>query len=182
VAEANLISTLHEATHTETTLDRQMSEVWDIFRDIRRWYTEYSFEVVSGPPYETGVGLLEDQVLKVTGSKGLPRAYSEEMAGSQYYIQKNIKVTPQKEIVAVLSGSAYDWRRYTAFYVWRLTEHAAKTTISIDGYVEAELFKPLPTGEFARYRQALVENWHRSWAEAFASLKEVLGADAAVSE
>jgi len=180
--EANLISTLHGVTHTETTLDRPLSEVWAIFKDIRRWYTEYTYEVVAGPSYQTGVGLLEGQVLKVTASKGLPRAYSEDTAGPEHYIQKNIKVTPQKEIVAVLSGSTYDWRRYTSFYIWRLTEHAAKTTISVDGYVEAELFKPLPTGEFSRYHQNLVENWHLSWAEAFASLKEVLGADAGVSE
>ena len=171
-----LQSALHAVAHTDRTVGHPRSRVWSLFRDMRSWYSEYSFEVLSGPPYDAAVGFVEGQTLKVTGSRGLPRAHEGDAPGPQYYIQKNIKVAPQKEIVVVLSGSAYDWRRYTAFYVWRFAEQARDTLISIDSYVEAELFKPLPAIEFLSYRQELERNWHRSWSEALATLETVLNA------
>lgn len=178
VAEADLISTVHWVLHTELTLDRPVGEVWPVFKDMKAWYTEYTFEVISGPSYQAGLGLLEDQVLKLTSSKGLPRApNSKDTAGPQHFIQKTIKVAPQKEIVAVLSGRAYDWRQYTSFYVWRMTETTTNTTIFVDSYGEAELVTPLPRGEVSGYQDTLTRNWHRSWSEAFVSLRKIMDAD-----
>ena len=174
MASENLQSVLHAVAHTDRVVGHPRSRVWALFRDIRTWYREYRFEVVSGPPYEAAVGLMEGQTLKVTGSKGLPRAYTGDALGPEYYLQKNIKVTPENEIVVVLSGSAYDWTRYTAFYVWRLAEHTRDTLISIDSYVEAHLFRPLPTSEWSRYLEELEKNWHRSWSEALSALEAVL--------
>jgi hypothetical protein len=175
MAEADLISTINWVKHTELTLDRVVQEVWPVFRDMRRWYTEYSFEVLSGPAYLAGSGLLEGQVLKVKSSMGLPKAPdADDVAGPQYLIVKTIKVDPQKEIVAVLSGCAYDWRQFTSFYVWSMTENAGKTTIFVDAYGQAEMFKPLSKGECTGYEDELTKNWHRSWSEAFMNLQKVV--------
>jgi hypothetical protein len=178
--ENDLISTMHCALHTEVTLAFPVSEVWAVFKDMRRWYAEYTFEVISGPPYEVGAGLQEGHVIKVISSKGLPRALnSGDALGPQHYISKTIKVVPQKEIVNVLSGRAFDWKRYTFFYIYKMVAHAKKTTISVDQYAEAELVQSLTQAEFADYYDQLTRNWHRSWSEAFVNLEKVLAADRA---
>jgi hypothetical protein len=177
VSESALIPTIHWVLHTELTLDYPAREVWPVFRDMRRWYTEYAFEVVSGPSYRAESGLMEDQVLKMMSSTGLPRTPNTgDVEGPHYYIVKIIKVVPQKEIVSLLSGSAYDWRQYTSFYVWKLHEMARQTIVLIDTYGEAEFVKPLLAGDFSDYQDRLVENWHRSWSEAFVGLKQAMGA------
>jgi hypothetical protein len=125
---------------------------------------------------------MEDQVMRVKSSHGFPRAPDSDAAGElEYFVQRTIRVVPQREIVVVLSGSAYDWRRYTAFYVWRLKEDAGRTYISIDGYAEAELSTALPDAEFAKYHAELDRNWQRSWTEALGSLEMVLGGNSRVS-
>jgi hypothetical protein len=178
VAEVVLNSTMHYVLHTEFALAYPLSEVWRVFKDMRRWYTEYTFEVVSGPSYQAESGLLEDQVLKVTSSMDFPRASnSDDAAGPQYFIHKTIKVSPPKEIVAVLSGCAYDWKRYTVFYVWRMTEQEKETTIFVDSYGEAELVNPLPKDELSVYRAKFAKHWHCSWSQAFVNLKKVMEAD-----
>jgi hypothetical protein len=163
--------------HTQLTLDRPLEEVWPVFKDIRRWYTEYTWEVISGPEYQSGVGLVEDQVIKVKSSKGLTREpNSDVVEGPEYFIQKTIKVVPQKEIVVALSGSAYDWKQYTVFYVWTMTEKGRKTTVYIDSYGEAELATALPKREFSEYYGRFTKDWHHSWSEAFMNLRKVLDA------
>jgi hypothetical protein len=177
VAE-DLISTMHCTLHTEVTLDFPVSEVWSVFKDMRRWYAEYTFEVISGPPYEAGGGLQEGHVIKVSSSKGLPRApNSGDALGPQYYISRTIKVVPQQEIVNVLSGRGFDWQRYTMFYVYKMAEQASKTTLSVDQYAEAELVQPLTQAEFSDYYAQLTRNWQRSWSEAFVNLENVLSMD-----
>src|SRR5579863_1284478 len=59
-------STVDWVLHTQATLDRPVSMVWPAFRDMKSWYTEYAFEVLSGPPYQAGPGLAEQQIMKVT--------------------------------------------------------------------------------------------------------------------
>jgi hypothetical protein len=177
VAEGNLISKMHWVLHSEVTLDRPLSEVWPVFKDTKRWYTEYTWVDVSGPSYESGSGLVEDQVLKVIPKdpKSFPRASnSDDSAGPQYFIQKTIKVVPRKEIVVLLSEPSFDYKRRTQFYVWKMTGNAKKTSIYIDAYGEAELAKPLPKGEFLEYYDKRTRNFHRSWSEAFATLRKVL--------
>jgi hypothetical protein len=176
-AETGLISTMHWVLHTEFNLDYPVCDVWPVFKDMRSWYAEYAFEDVSGPAYRAGSGLLEDQVLGLTSSKGLPRVSKSDAAGPELVILKTLKVNPCKEIVAVLSGRAYDWKHYTAFYVWRMTEQSKNTTIFVDTYGEAELIKPLPQDAFSEYHDAITQSWHRSWADAFAELKKVMSAD-----
>ena len=87
---------------------------------------------------------------------------------------ETIKVLPRREIVAVVSGSAYDWKRYTVFYVWTMHERNEKTVVDIDSYGEADLVTPLQTAEFARYYDAFDKEWHRSWSKALASLGKSL--------
>jgi hypothetical protein len=173
-AEADVISTMHWVYHTETTLDRPVREVWPVFRNFFSWYTEYACEWVSGPAYDSGSGLAEDQVLHVKSPMDLPRAHPEEARGPKYYVQRTIRVVPEREIVVVLSGSVYDFRQYTAFYVWRMQETAARTTILIDNFGEGTLFKPLSKGDLSKYYDKFTQNWHRSWSEAFVNLRRVL--------
>jgi hypothetical protein len=171
IAEADLISTAHWALHTELTLDRRLSEVWPVFKDMRRWYTEYTFENVSGPSYQASSGLQDGQVLKLTRA-------SDDGAGSQPFIYaKTVKVAPQKEIVVVLFGPAHGWSRYSDFYVLKMTQRARHTTIFVDSYVEAELVKPLPKGEFSDYHDQFTRDWQHSWSEAFVNLSKVISAD-----
>ena len=171
------ISILQYALHTERVCEIPLSQVWPVFKDMRRWYTEYAFESVSGPPYQEGPGLVEDQVLKVTSSKGFPRASKSDAEGPQPFTMKTIKVIPRSEIVAVLSGNTSDWKRYTQFYVWMLLETGSKTTIVVDTYGEAELTKSLSKREFTVYYDKLAGNWQRSWSEALASLRRLLEAE-----
>jgi hypothetical protein len=152
--------------------------VWPVFKDMRSWYPEYTFEVLAGPPYETGSGLMEHQVIKVTSSHTFPTVPNSEDAGRpDYFVTKIIKVTPPEKIVAVLSGSAYDWKQYCSFYVWTLTGTETRTTILVESYAEAELAKPLSKDEYAQYHDELTKNWHRSWSTAFANLRHVMDAD-----
>jgi hypothetical protein len=174
VADAHLIHTAQWVVNIESTIARSASDVWPVFKDMKRWYTEYSFEVVSGPPYRAGLGLLEGQVLKVKSSRGPLGEPDEDAPGPHYYIVKVIKVSAHNEMVVVLSGSAYDFKQYTQFYVWKITEKAGKSTILIDAYGEAEFFTPLPKGELPEFHNSLDKNFHRSWSEAFVGLQKVM--------
>jgi hypothetical protein len=168
------IPTLYYGMHTELTLDYPVCDVWPVFRDMGSWYTEYAFETLEGPSYDAEGGLLEDQVLKVTSSHSFPRIAGADDTAPEYFIVKTIKVVPEKEIVSVMSGNAYDWKRYTVFYAWTLAESASQTTILVDSYGEAELERPLPKDEYLKYDDELSKNWHRSWTKAFGNLREVV--------
>jgi hypothetical protein len=160
--------------HTEATFDRPKAQVWSAFNDMRRWYTEYKWEDLSGPSYESSGGLAQGQVLELTfadAAKKKPRGHGST---PQQYIMKTIEVVPGKEIVIVLWGEAFDWKQYTVFYVWKLVEKGLQTTVTVDSYGEAELMKPLSQAEFASYQEDFTKNWHRSWDEAFSSLKRLL--------
>lgn len=172
----NLISTADWALLTELTLNRPVNEVWPVFKDFYSWYTEYTIELVSGPTYQSGAGLVEEQVLKVTPTKDFTDAYSEEASGPRYYIQKTIKIVPEKDIVAMLSGSAYDFAQYTSFYSWKMIPAAKQTTILVGNYGQATLFKPLSSGGLSGYLEKFSRNWHRSWSEAFVSLQKAMDA------
>jgi hypothetical protein len=135
--------------------------------------------MISGPPYESGTGLEEDQVIKVTSSHEFPRTSTgEEQAGPEYFITKILEVAAPSEIVCVLWGSAFDWTDYTAFYIWRLTGNTSKTRVTIESLEHADLATPIPRDEFAAYEAALVENWYRSWATSLAALRETVERDA----
>ena len=168
------LSTYHWVLHAEVTVGHSVSAVWPLFKDFFHWYTEYTCETVAGAPYQTGSGLLEGQVLRLTSSVDLPRAHVQEFAGPKHYIQKTLKVVPEREIVVVLSGSAYDFRQYTAFYVWRLRSQANQTTVLVDTYGEGQFYRPLQEGRLSEYDADFVRNWHRSWSQAFLGLRSML--------
>jgi hypothetical protein len=169
------VSILESALQTELVLHRPLEDVWPAFRDMRTWYTEYAWEIVSGPPYEAEVGLVEGQVIKVTSSHPFPRtAAANEHAAPDYFMTKIIKVVPPHEIVCVLWGRAFDWEDYTSFYIWRLKDDGTATTVSIDSVERARLAAPLRPDEFATYEGALTENWHRSWSTALAAFRALV--------
>ena len=80
--------------------------------------------------------------------------------------------------MSVLSGGYYDWKQYTVFYVWKMREEEKKTTIFVETYGEAEFVEPLSQGDFSRYYDEEDRNWHRSWSEAFVSLRKIVDANA----
>jgi hypothetical protein len=170
----NPLSTYHWALKTSTTLARPVSTVWPLFKDFYRWYTEYTCETVAGPPYRPGSGLLEGQVLKLTSSVDLPRAGAQEFLGPKHYVQKTLKVLNEEEIVVVLSGSAYDFERYAAFYIWRMRPHQDHTEVLIDTYGEGVFFRPLREDHRAQYHEEFIRNWHRSWSLALENLRSML--------
>jgi hypothetical protein len=176
IVEAEKISMMHWVRHTELTVAHPLHEVWPVFKDIRRWYRKYTYDVVSGEPYEAGPGLQEDQVLSLTSSTPPPGVPAS--AGKQTLITKIIKVVPSKEIVSVLWGSYHDWRQYSVFYVWTLAERPGGTTILVDCYGQAELVEPLHRSEFSDYQAEHDKSWHRSWSDAFATLRSLMGVDA----
>jgi hypothetical protein len=45
----------------ERTIPAPLRKVWPVFLDMNRWYVDYHWDWISGPPYE-GVGLQEGQV------------------------------------------------------------------------------------------------------------------------
>jgi hypothetical protein len=52
---------LAEYIYTETTILAPVRAVWPAFLDMNRWYTDYHWDWISGPPYD-GIGLQEGQV------------------------------------------------------------------------------------------------------------------------
>jgi hypothetical protein len=173
-------SMMHWAVHTELVVERPVREVWPLFKDMGRWYTKYAFEVLSGPPYEEGPGLTEGQVLKLTSSMGLPWSADAAVAGPQNLIARVIRVAEQndtREIVVYLSGSAYDWKRYTLFYVLRSVEGSGATTIIVNAYGEAEFVAHLSEVELTAYREQFTQGWQASWSEAFESFKRIINAE-----
>jgi hypothetical protein len=174
---ATPVSILHYVMHTDVTLSHTVSEVWPIFKDMRRWYTEYAFEVKSGPPYDPTTGLVEGQVLKVVSRVAFPRepGATKTPREPEYFVVETIKVVPRKQIVAVVSGSAYDFKRYTVFYLWTMQESEGKTIVDIDSYGEAHLVNALSKAKFADYYNAFDKNWHRSWSNALSNLKATMG-------
>jgi hypothetical protein len=169
-------STVYWALHTRLTLNHPVTEVWPLFQDMRRWYTEYAFEVISGPAYEPGVGLLEHQVLKLTSSVGFPKTpgTDDPLGGAPYFTSRIVRVAPQEQIVAAIYGAAYDFKRQTSFYVWRMVTAGSDTAIHVDTYGEAELIQPLDPEGMAQYTRELERNWQRSWSEAFLNLGKII--------
>ncbi len=174
--ETEQITTLSWVKHTDVMLPHPVRIVWPVFRDMSRWYSEYHFETVSGPPYQSGTGFLEGQVVRVKSSVGMPRSPNTAAVpeGPEHFLVKTLKVTPEREIVVVLSGNAYDWRQIVQFYVWRMAPQAEHTALSIDAYGRVELFQPIAQAEASEYESRLLKNWHRSWSEALQSLKSML--------
>jgi hypothetical protein len=171
---SDTIGTMRWVLRTSATFAHPVATVWATFRDIRRWYTEYTWDVIDGPAYDAG--LLEGQTLSLRSTHPLPRIPTADAEADvrEDYITTILRVVPEEEIVSVLSGSVYDLRRYTSFYVWRLAGREAATTVSIETYGDAELATALTREQFAEYERQFNSNWHRSWSTALANLERML--------
>ena len=179
---AEELTTSDWAIHTETTIDRPIKDVWPIFVDLKKWYREYSLEVIAGEPYRDGVGLREGQEIIVIPLYQLPIPESApESSKSLRLLQTNIKVVPEKEIVLKLTpidkGGAWGMVDFVSFYVWRLSENDNKTTITVDSYGEAQ-FAPvseLPSEPVnPPCPDKCPSNFDRSWGEAFKNLEALV--------
>lgn len=176
-AAPDLISTMHEIARTQLTLAQPRDVVWSSFRDIRAWYTEYSWDVVSGPGYELAMGLAEGQVLQVFSSHPFPRTDGTDSPAEKLVVRV-VEVDEPNRIVVMLSGRAvFDYERFTGFYVWSVGEGDDGTTVTIDGFFEADLQTPLSPAALAEYKQALAVNWHRSWTTALENLRRRLAGE-----
>src|SRR5438309_8131830 len=79
------VSILDVVERTEAKLEYPLGDIWRTFRDMRRWYTEYTLEVITGPAYDPGVGLHERQLLRVQPLQGFPRAPGADGATEAEY-------------------------------------------------------------------------------------------------
>jgi hypothetical protein len=172
---------MHGVSGKDLLIEQPRDTVWPILRDIRSWYPEYDWKVVDGPAYESGGGLQEGQTMELRSTHPLPRVDAAESGRGDFYTTKMLKVADW-EIVSVLYGQVYDWKRYTAFYVWRLVESGPNTVFTVDSYLEAEFVDPLSDEELDDYRQRLTDNWHRSWSTAFDGLVRVLAGESGAAE
>jgi hypothetical protein len=84
------------------TIERRMpapvQKVWPVFLDMNRWYEDYHWDWISGPPYE-GIGLQEGQVLKATPTYGAALGNP-----SLFYYQEQLKVRSHSDIVVKLTA------------------------------------------------------------------------------
>jgi hypothetical protein len=121
----------------ERTIPAPVRDVWPVFLDMNRWYVDYHWDWISGPPYE-GVGLQEGQVLKATPLYGV--ALDDP---ALFYYQEQLKVTPHSEIVVKLTADnaknmsaeyGTEVRDVVAFYHWHFTEVEHATLIAIRSY------------------------------------------------
>jgi|SRR5581483_5841693 len=178
------ISTIDWVEGLDVSVDAPLDEVWSLFNDMGRWYTDYTIEQISGPDYfEAGPAFLENQQLVATSSKRFVRTPNSERDPDEAHPipVKIIKVVPGREIVSLLTGSAYDWTRFTAFYIWTLEEQGTGTSISIRQYGEAEFEKPLTPDELRDYKADLRTKFNESWSNALANLAGMLAGEGAVA-
>lgn len=164
---------LAEYLYTETTIAAPVRAVWPAFLDMNRWYTDYHWDWISGPPYD-GVGLQEGQVLKATPLYG---AGLEDP--SLFYFQEQLKVTKESEIVVKLTASnaqsmsaeyGTEVRDLVAFYHWHFTEMRGSTTIAIRSYSNIRTDK--------RPSETLISDlqtaFHRSWSKCLNKLSVLI--------
>lgn len=160
---------LGEYIYTETTISAPVPAVWPVFLDMNRWYTDYHWDWISGPPYD-GVGLQEGQVLKATPQYGVGLEDA-----SLWYFQEQLKVTKEAEIVVKLTASepksmsaeyGTEVRDLVAFYHWHFTEIRGSTTIAIRSYSNIKTDR--------RPSEAIIIDlqtaFHRSWNKCLGNL------------
>ena len=160
---------LAEYLSIERTIPAPVRKVWPVFLDMNRWYTDYHWEWISGPPYE-GVGLQEGQVLRASPLYGVGLEDS-----TLYYFQEQLKITIDREIVVKLT--AYDpkslspeygteVRDVVAFYHWQFTGALDSTMIAIRSFSNIRTYK--------RPSEAVISNlialFHKSWNKSLDNL------------
>jgi hypothetical protein len=161
---------LAEYLSIERTIPAAVRKVWPVFLDMNRWYTDYHWEWISGPPYE-GVGLQEGQVLRANPLYGVGLQDS-----TLYYFQEQLKVTTDREIVVKLTAfdpksvsAEYctEVRDIVAFYHWQFIGARDSTTIAIRSYSNIKTDKrPSET-----VISDLIALFHRSWNKCLDNLE-----------
>jgi hypothetical protein len=164
---------LGEYLYTETTILAPVRTVWPAFLDMNRWYSDYHWDWVSGPPYD-GVGLQEGQVLKAIPLYGVGLEDP-----SLFYYQEQLKVTKESEIVVKLTADnpqsmsaeyGTEVRDIVAFYHWHFTEVHGSTTIAIRSYSNLRTDKrPSET-----ILTELISAFHRSWNKCLRNLQQLV--------
>jgi hypothetical protein len=155
------------------TLPAPVRNVWPVFLDMNRWYTDYHWDWISGPAYE-GVGLQEGQVLRATPLYG---------AGLQdstlYYLQEQLKVTTDTEIVVKLTANnpkslsaeyGTEVRDVVAFYHWQFLGARDSTTIAIRSYSNIRTDRRPSESVLAD----LITLFHRSWNKCLNNLEALV--------
>ena len=169
---------LAEYLSVKKAIGAPVGKVWPVFLDMNRWYTDYHWDWISGPPYQ-GVGLQEGQVLKASPLYGV---------GIQdptlYYLQEQVKVTAETEIVVKITAAnpksmssdyATEVRDIVAFYHWDFLDNRGRTRIGIRSYSNIRMTEK-PS---ARIIADLTHLFYRSWGNALNNLALLAASSAA---
>jgi hypothetical protein len=148
--------------------------VWPVFRDIARWYEEYEWLVVDGPPYEDAGGLAEGQIVEVRHSNRIDEHGRGPLEVLPVLFVTEMLRVRDGEIVSALAGETDEWEHYTQFYVWRLLPAGERTDVRIESYTELALRHPMGGVALSEYEDALVGNWNASWESALGGLGRIV--------
>jgi hypothetical protein len=168
---------LTEYLTTGADIDAPLITVWPLYLDMNRWYTDYHWDSVSGPPY-AGIGLQEGQILKATPLYGAGLSDS-----TLFYYQEQLKVTKEAEIVVKLTAhrprsmsAEYGAEVYdvVAFYHWDFFDNRGRTRITVRSYSNIRLAEK-PS---ARVVSDLTQLFYRSWDNALNNLARLAASSA----
>jgi hypothetical protein len=169
---------LTEYLTTGADIDAPLITVWPLYLDMNRWYTDYHWDSVSGPPY-AGIGLQEGQILKATPLYGT--GLSDP---TLFYYQEQLKVTKESEIVVKLTADkpqsmsgdyGVDVHDVVAFYHWDFSDNRGRTRIGIRSYSNIRMTEK-PS---ARVIADLTHLFYRSWGNALNNLALLAASTAA---
>ena len=150
-----------------------VGNVWPVFLDMNRWYTDYHWDWISGPSY-AGIGLQEGQVLKARPLYGVGL-----QDPTLFYYQEQVKVTTETEIVVKLTANdpksmtadyGTEVRDMVAFYHWDFVGERDSTIISIRSYSNLRTDRRPSESLLAD----LVVAFHRSWNKSLANLEGIV--------
>jgi hypothetical protein len=156
---------LAEYLSLRKTIGAPVRRVWPVFLDMNRWYTDYRWDWISGPPYQ-GVGLQEAQVLKASPLYGVGM-----QDPTLYYLQEQVKVTTETEIVVKITAPnpeslsadyATEVRDVVAFYHWDFVGAENSTTILIRSYCNLRTDKRPAEKILAELTSAFHQSWNKS--------------------
>jgi hypothetical protein len=156
---------LAEYLSVRETIGAPVERIWPVFLDMNQWYTDYHWDWISGPPYE-GVGLQEGQVLKA-----VPLYGSGLQDPTLYYLQEQVKVTTETEIVVKLTAAnpkslsadyATEVHDVVAFYHWDFLKEGDSTTILIRSYCNLRTDKRPAEAILTDLTAAFHKSWNKS--------------------
>jgi hypothetical protein len=160
---------LGEYLSTSADIAAPVAAVWPLHLDMNRWYTDYHWDWVSGPPY-SGIGLQQGQILKASPLYG---------AGlddpTLFYYQEQLRVVKEVEIVVKLTAdnptsmsAEYGSEVYdlVAFYHWDFSETQGQTRIGVRSYSNIRM----AAEPGASIISALTNLFYQSWGKCLNNL------------